>query len=143
MARRSNGEQNCPGGLTPAERLAAPRRTRIDAACSGAPYLCGWRFGGTRSRRRIGALLEQRNEALLGHRLAEQKALAVIATHADQRQRVGRLLDTDGDRDAAEIMRQIDHRLAQRRVDLVAAAVGDEGAVELDLGERQFLEPRK
>ena len=59
------------------------------------------------------ALLEQRNEAFLGHRLAEQKALAVIATHADQRQRVGRLLDADGDRDAAEIVRQIDHGLAQ------------------------------
>ena len=48
-----------------------------------------------------------------------------------------------GNGDAAEIVRQIDDGLAQRRVDLVGAAIGDEGAVELELGERQFLEPRK
>jgi hypothetical protein len=56
MARRSNGEQNCPGGLTPAEWLADPRRTRIGDACSGAPSLHRRRFGGALSRRRIGAL---------------------------------------------------------------------------------------
>ena len=75
---------------------------------------------------RPGALAQQRDEALLRHRLAEQEALAVVAAHADQRHRVGRLLDADGDRDAAEIVREVDHGLAQRRIDLVGAAVGDE-----------------
>ena len=42
---------------------------------------------------------------------------------------------------AAEIVREVDDRLAERRVHLVGAAVGDEGAVELELGERQLLEP--
>ena len=60
-------------------------------------------------------------------------------THADQGQCIRRLLDADGDRDAAEIVRQIDHGLAQRRVDLVAAAIGDEGAVELDLANGSSL----
>ena len=41
---------------------------------------------------------------------------------------------------AAEIVREVDHRLAERRIDLVGAAVGDEGAVELELGEGQFAE---
>ncbi len=31
--------------------------------------------------------------------------------------------------------------LAQRRIDLVGAAIGDEGAIEFELGKRQFLEP--
>ena len=47
------------------------------------------------------------------------------------------------DGDAAEIVREIDDGLAQRRIDLVGAAVGDEDAVELELGERQFLKPRQ
>src|SRR5580704_19480857 len=126
MARRAKGKRSFPDGPTLAARLADPWRTRIGAADSGSARLRLRRFG-VGTRRRIGALLEQRNEALLGHRLAEQKALTVVAAHADQRQRVGRLFDADGDRDAAEIVRQIDDGLAQWRVDLVAAAIGDEG----------------
>ena len=72
-----------------------------------------------------------------------RKPWPIVAAHADQRERVGGLLDADGDGEAAEIVREVDDGLAQRRVDLVGAAVGDEGAVELELGKRQFLEPDK
>ena len=37
-------------------------------------------------------------------------------------------------------MRKVDHRLAERRIDLVGAAVGDEAAVELELLEGQLLD---
>ena len=56
------------------------------------------------------ALPQQRDEALLRHRLAEQEALAEIAAHADQRHGVGGLFDAHGDRAAPEIMREVDHR---------------------------------
>ena len=112
-------------------RRCADRRGRSPSARRKLPALRG------------GALAQQRDEALFRHRLAEQESLPVVAAHADQRQRVGGFLDADADRDAAEIVREVDHGLAQRRVDLVGAAVGDESAVELELGERQFLEPRQ
>ena len=97
--------------------------------------------GGKLPALRGGALTQQRNETVLGHRLTEQKSLAVIAAHADQRERVGRLLDPDSDGDAAEIVREIDDGLAQRRVDLVGPAIGNKGAVELEFGERQRFKP--
>jgi hypothetical protein len=90
---------------------------------------------------RGGALAQQRSEALLRHRLTEQEALAVVAAHADQGERVGCFLDADRHGHAVEIMREVDDGLAQRRIDLVGAAIGDEGAVELELGKRQRLEP--
>jgi len=40
-------------------------------------------------------------------------------------------------------LRQVDDRLAQRCVHLVASAVVDKGAVELELGKRRLLEPRQ
>ena len=86
------------------------------------------------------ALLEQRDEPLLRHRLAEQEALAEIAAHAHQRHRVGGLLEADADRERAEAVGEIDHGLADRRVDLVGAAADHERAVELHLGERHLLE---
>jgi hypothetical protein len=52
---------------------------------------------------------------------------------------VGGALDADADREAAEAVGEVDHRLADRRVHLVVANAGDERAVELHLGERQFL----
>ena len=88
-----------------------------------------------------GALAQQRDETVLRHRLAEQEALADVAAHAGEGKRVRGLLDADGDRRAAEIMREIDHSLAERSIDLVGAAIADESAVELELGERQLLEP--
>ena len=42
-----------------------------------------------------GALAQQREEPLLRHRLAEQEALAEVAAHAGQRERIGGLLDAD------------------------------------------------
>ena len=44
---------------------------------------------------------------------------------------------------AAEAVGEIDHGLADRRIDLVGAAADDERAVELHLGERQLLELRQ
>ena len=133
-----------PVGSTPRKerlkRLAGARESA--AACSGAPHLRRRRLGGARSRRRIGALAQQRCESLLRHRLAEQKPLAVVAAHADQRQRVGRLLDADADRKAAETVREVDHGLAQRGARVIGATAGDEAAVELELGEGQFRELR-
>ena len=40
-------------------------------------------------------------------------------------------------------MREVDHRFADRRVDLVGAAIGDKSAIELQLGKGQFAEPRQ
>ena len=123
-------------------RLQAPRR--LDALSRQAQRPALDQAGALRRLRlRCRALAQQRDEALLRHRLAEQEALAEIAAHAHQRHRVGGFFDAHGDGDAAEIMREIDHRLAQRRIDLVGAAVGDEGAVELEFGERQFAELRQ
>ena len=42
-----------------------------------------------------GALPQQRNKAILRHRLAEQEALAEIAAHAGEGERVGGLFDSD------------------------------------------------
>ena len=92
---------------------------------------------------RCRALAQQRDEALLRHRLAEQEALAEVAAHAHQGHRVGGLFDAHGDRGAAEIMREVDHRLAERRVDLVGAAVGDKGAIDFEFGKGQFAKPRQ
>jgi len=40
-------------------------------------------------------------------------------------------------------VREIDHRLAQRGIDLVGSAVGHKGAIELEFREREFLEASK
>jgi hypothetical protein len=90
---------------------------------------------------RSGALAQQRDETLLRHRLTEQESLTVVAAHADQGERVRCLLDSDRHGHAAEIVRKVDDGLAQRRIDLVGAAIGDERPVELEFGKRQFLEP--
>ena len=131
MSYSDNFAYQAPRRLDP---LTGIRRRALAQLISGCRQLAAL-------RRR--ALAQQRRETFLRHRLAEQEALAVIAAHADQRHRVGGLLDAHGDRDAAEIVREIDHRLAERRVDLVGAAVGDEGAVELELGEGHFAESRQ
>jgi hypothetical protein len=87
-----------------------------------------------------GALAQERYESLLGHRLAEQETLAEIAAQADERDRVGGLFDAHGDCLAPETMGEIDHGLAERRVGLVDAAIDDEGASELQFGERKFID---
>jgi hypothetical protein len=38
---------------------------------------------------------------------------------------------------------EVDHRLAQRHIDLVGPAVGDEFAVELELDKGHFAKPRQ
>ena len=96
--------------------------------------------GGKLAALRGRALAQQRDESLLGHRLAEQESLVVVAAHADQGERVRCFLDPDRHGHAAEIVGKVDHGLAQRRVDLVGAAIGDERPVELEFGKRQFLE---
>src|SRR5262245_25811336 len=98
-----------------------------------------WALGACRQRPSLsgGALTQRRDELFLGHRLTEQEALSDVAAHAGERQRVGGLLDSDRDREAAEIVREIDDGLAERRIDAVGAAVGNEDRVELELGERQ------
>ena len=58
------------------------------------------------------ALAQQRNKTLFRHGLSEQEALAVVAPHAHQSQRIGSLFDARGNDVTSEIMRKIDHRLA-------------------------------
>ena len=83
------------------------------------------------------ALPQQSSKVLLRHRLSEQKALTVVATHGHQRQGVAGAFNPDRDRDLPEIVREIDHGLAQGRVDVVGPAIRDKAAVELDLSERE------
>jgi hypothetical protein len=54
-----------------------------------------------------------------------------------------RRFDAFSDRGDVEAPRQIDHRLAHGALGAVLGTAGDETAIELDLGERQFLEPRQ
>ena len=63
-----------------------------------------------------------------------------MLTSAD---RVGRLFQADADRERAEAVGEIDHGLADRRMDLVGAAADHERAVELHFGERQLLQLRQ
>ena len=89
------------------------------------------------------ALAQRRDEALLRHRLPEQEALTEVAAHAHQGNRIRGLFDARGDCDTSENVREIDRRLAERRVDLIGAAVGDKSAIELELGKGQFAELRQ
>lgn len=89
------------------------------------------------------ALAQQRDEAFLRHRLSEQEALTEVAAHSDQGDGICGLFDAHGDGGATEIMREVDDCLAERRDDLVDAAVGDETAIELELGKGQFAKPRQ
>ena len=86
------------------------------------------------------ALAQQRDETVLRHRLAEQEALTEVAAHADQSECIGGFFDAHGDRGASEIMRQIDHRLAERRIDPVGAAIGDKGVLAGDCRTTQLCQ---
>src|SRR5512134_2535642 len=129
---RSSGGQ-CPTRTIFLSSAAIPGRTRTPVAkfCgSGRPFFgSGGAFQAEPLRRR--ALAQKRNETLLRHRLAQQISLAVVASHAHQCQGVRGLFDADRDDIAAETVSEIDDGLAQRSVDLVGAALGDEGLVEL------------
>ena len=118
---------------------ARPRRASGDLLCAEAGI--GATRGGKLPALRGGALAQQRDETLLRHRLTEQESLTVVAAHADQGERVRCLLDPNRQGQPAEIVRKVDDGLAQRRIDLVGAAIGDERPVELEFGKRQFLEP--
>ena len=61
---------------------------------------------------RCRALAQEETKAFFRHRLAEQKALAVVAAHADKGEGVGGLFNADRNHAAAEIVRKVDHRLA-------------------------------
>ena len=104
-----------------------------EALCSGRGFF-GLRAAqaATLGRR---ALAQQRDKSLFRHGLAEEKALAIVAAHADQRQCIGGLLDTDRDHVAAEVMGEVDHRLAQRRIDFVCPAIRNERSIKLELFE--------
>ena len=55
-----------------------------------------------------------------------KKALAVVAAHADKGEGVRGLFDADRNHAAAEIVSKVYHRLAERGIHLVGAAVGNE-----------------
>jgi hypothetical protein len=80
-----------------------------------------------------GALAQQQDESLFGHRLAEQKSLAEIAAHADEGDGVRGLLDAHGNGFAPESVGEIDHGPADRRV----------GFVDASIQRTTFLEPRQ
>ena len=67
----------------------------------------------------------------------------MVAAHSEQRHRVGSFLDADRSGDTAEAVGQVDDGLAERRIDLAGGAIGDEGPVEFDFGERQLFELSK
>src|SRR5262249_37019525 len=112
------------------EALRAPKERRP------GPCIHPIRSGDLASARHLDPLLDQGVEAVLRHGLREQVALPEIAAHAEQAVGVRRLLDADRDGDRLEIVREVDDGLADGGVLLVGGAVGDERAVELELGER-------
>ena len=115
-----------PAGLR--HRLA--RRTATYDRCGSGQALAGG--GGNPAE-----------EVLLRHRLGEQVALADADAEALQLVALVRGLDAFADRLEAEPPRQLDDRLEQAFLDLVTMAVGDVGAIDLELAERQLAQPRQ
>src|SRR4051812_3572074 len=99
--------------------------------------------GGGRRALTSRALSQQRQETLLRHWLSENESLANVASHAGQRHRVSRSLDATAHGESAELVCKIDDGFAKRRIDLVAHAVGDEIAADLELHKRKFFQSGK
>src|ERR1700677_4885958 len=87
--------------------------------------------------------MKQCDKLVLRHSPRDQKSRALIATQVLQRLEFGCPLDSFPDGGAFETVRQFDYSFAQREVGLVAIAIRDKAAVDLQFGERQRLQPRE
>src|ERR1700681_2936478 len=84
------------------------------------------------SARRPALAAQEPGELLLRQRAREQITLAEVAIHPMQGFELRRGLDAFGNRDDPEAMRELDHGLAQPGIYLVAIAVADVAAVDLE-----------
>src|SRR6478735_562632 len=79
----------------------------------------------------------------LRHRLCKQIALPDLATDGLQLVALMHRFDALRDGPQTEAAAELDNRLTQTCIEMVNIAVGDVAAIDLELAERQLLQPHK
>ena len=122
----------------PAAKLGVPDDPCRHTACDRPARLQARAFPLVRGDR--GAAAEPEVELGGGQRAAEVVALGAAAAQVDQRLQDALGLHALGDDVEAEVAGEVDRRADDHGVAVVVGHRGDEGAVDLDLVERQLLE---
>ena len=111
-------------------------RRSLSASCSAAMHRGGQHLAGLRARQAVPAL-DQRGQVLRRHWPGDQEALHGRTTDAAQHFQLGRLLDTLGQRVHAQHAGQFEHGAHDRPRIAGLHQLAYEGAVDLQLVERE------